>query len=92
MSEFFGSKEYRGFTEEEVLFLAATLLEAGTDTTRMSLNQVVAAATLFPDWTGRAREDLDAVCGSNAERLPTFDDIDQLPYIKAVVKESFRWK
>lgn len=67
-------------------------MEAGSDTTRMSMNQVIAGAALFPDWVGRARRELDAVCGTNAERLPDFEDLDSLPLIKAAVKESLRWK
>ncbi|KAI5360115.1 putative cytochrome P450 [Septoria linicola] len=92
MTEFLESKADRAFTEEEVLFIAGILLEAGTDTTRMSLNQIVAAATLWPEWAATARKHLDRVCGSEAERLPSAEDVEQLPYIKAVVKESFRWK
>lgn len=68
------------------------MMEAGSDTTRMTMNQVIAAAALFPDWVKRARKELDAVCGLNAERLPDFTDLDSLPLIKAAVKESLRWK
>lgn len=67
-------------------------MEAGSDTTRMTMNQVIAGAALFPDWVERAREQLDAVCGPNAQRLPGFADLDSLPLIKAAVKESLRWK
>ncbi|KAH8595657.1 cytochrome P450 [Bisporella sp. PMI_857] len=38
------------------------------------------------------REQLDAVCGSNAERLPGWNDKESLPYITATVKEIFRWR
>ena len=53
---------------------------------------MIAGAATYPEWVVRARQELDAVCGANAERLPTFEDRDQLPYITAVVKESFRWR
>lgn len=68
------------------------MMEAGSDTTRMTMNQVIAGAALFPDWVERARKELDAVCGPNAERLPDFADLDSLPLIKAAVKESLRWR
>lgn len=67
-------------------------MEAGSGTTRMTMNQVIAGAVLFPEWVERARKELDAVCGPNAERLPSFADLDSLPLIKAAVKESMRWK
>lgn len=92
MTQLRSSRKDKDFTEEEVLFMAGTLIEAGTDTTRVSLNQLVAGSALFPDWIERARKELDAVCGSNAERLPTRDDAPALPLIKAAVKETLRWK
>ena len=67
-------------------------MEAGSDTTRVSLGQMIAGAATYPDWVARAREHLDRVCGKNAERLPQWSDFDSLPYITAVVKESFRWR
>jgi len=52
----------------------------------------IAAAAMYPNWVERARKELDEVCGSNAERLPTFEDLDKLPYIQAVAKEATRWR
>jgi len=92
MSEFLADKQDKNFTEEEYLYIAGALIEAGSDTTRTTLHQFVAGSALWPDWIVRGREQLDAVCGSNAERLPTMRDMPQLPLIKAAVKESMRWK
>ena len=36
-----------------------------------------------------AQRQLDSVLGG--ERLPDHSDIDNLPYIMAIVKETFRW-
>ncbi|KAI8310664.1 hypothetical protein K4K61_000347 [Colletotrichum sp. SAR11_59] len=91
MTEFL-EKEDSDFTEDEFLFMAGALMEAGTDTTRASLDQCVAAAALWPDWIERARKELDEVCGARAERLPTAQDMPNLPIIKGAVKESVRWK
>ena len=44
---------------------------------------------LYPEVQRRAQEQLDAVVGR--DRLPTFEDIEALPYIQAVVKEMLRW-
>ncbi|KAH6988427.1 cytochrome P450 [Ilyonectria destructans] len=67
------------FEAEECYYIGGTLIEAGSDTTRLTLNAALAAA-------------LGEVCGANAERLPNFSDMDQLPLIKGVAKESLRWK
>ncbi|KAH7117183.1 cytochrome P450 [Dactylonectria estremocensis] len=92
MSEFLDMGQDGEFSHEELLFMAGALMEAGTDTTRVSLNQCVAGAILWPDWVTRAREELDQVCGANAERLPNAQDGPRLPIIKGAVKESIRWK
>lgn len=34
---------------------------------------MIAAAAKFPEWVKKARAELDSVCGSTAERLPSFD-------------------
>ncbi|TGO17556.1 hypothetical protein BTUL_0016g00190 [Botrytis tulipae] len=86
------SKQDAQFSEEELLVIGGTMMEAGTGNTRLSLHQCMAAAVACPDWPVRVRAQLDQVCGANAERLPDSNDAINLPLIKAVVKESFRWK
>lgn len=78
--------------EVQTMFMLGTLLEAGTDTTRVSLAQAIAAMAAYPDWIEKARKELDEVCGHNAERLPTFEDRKRMPYMTAVTKEIFRWR
>lgn len=48
------------------------------------------AMTLFPRVAKKAQEELDQVVGS--ERMPCFDDEKELPYIKAMIKETLRWR
>ncbi|KAL1896135.1 hypothetical protein Sste5346_004877 [Sporothrix stenoceras] len=91
-TDFLETPEAKSMTEVQKLFLFGTLMEAGSDTTRVTLGQIIAGAVTSPDWVARAREHLDAVCGHNAERLPEFSDRPRLHYISAVVKEGFRWR
>ena len=44
---------------------------------------------LYPHVQERAQAELDRVVGPN--RLPEFEDLPQLPYIRAVVAEITRW-
>ncbi|KAJ5936000.1 hypothetical protein N7454_005298 [Penicillium verhagenii] len=90
--DFLESKEVEQMDEIQRLFVFGSLMEAGSDTSRVSLGQIIAAAITYPDWVQRARDQLDSVCGSNAERLPQSEDRPQLPYITAIVKEGFRWR
>ena len=48
------------------------------------------AMVLHPEVVQRAQAQLDAVVGR--DRLPTFNDQSQLPYIEAIVKEVMRWR
>jgi cytochrome P450 len=84
-------KEYEMDNAEKLMVLS-TLFEAGSDTSRIAVTQMVAAAAVYPDWVRKAQGLLDEVCGSNAERLPNFNDRQSLPYMSAVVKETLRWR
>lgn len=44
---------------------------------------------LYPEAQRKAQEEIDRILGPN--RLPTLDDRHKLPYIDAMVKETFRW-
>jgi len=92
--EFYKETKKSNFDENQKLFVLGSLMEAGSDTSKVSLGQIIAGAATYPDWVVRAREQLDAVCGGGGapNRLPDFSDRDRLPYITAVVKEGFRWR
>lgn len=44
---------------------------------------------LYPDVQRKAQAEIDAVIGN--DRLPNFEDMDSLPYVTAIAKESLRW-
>ena len=48
------------------------------------------AFVLHPEVVRKAQAQLDVVVGR--DRLPTFNDRMQLPYIEAIVKEVLRWR
>ncbi|MCJ1448190.1 MAG: hypothetical protein MMC23_008704 [Stictis urceolatum] len=77
----------RGFSDELACYIAGSLLEAGADTTASTLYGFVQAMILFPEVQREAQREIDQVIGS--ERLPTSKD--DLPYVRACVKESVRW-
>ena len=68
---------------------ATSLFSGGSDTTVSSMACFFLAMTKYPDVQQKAQEELDRVIGS--ERLPGFDDRENLPYINAAVKETFRY-
>jgi cytochrome P450 len=78
--------------ETEKIYVWSTLIEAGSDTSRVAILQMIAGAACYPEWSKKARALLDEVCGANAEHLPTLGDRSKLPYITAVTKETLRWR
>jgi cytochrome P450 len=48
------------------------------------------ALIAYPDKQKKCQEELDAVIGH--ARMPTFEDMDNLPYLKATVREALRWR
>jgi len=44
---------------------------------------------MYPDAQSKAFEEIDRVIGH--DRLPTLADLENLPYIEALWKETLRW-
>jgi cytochrome P450 len=72
----------------ELSSLAANLIGAGADTSSSTLITAVLAMRAFPETLKPAWEELDRVVGSSRSPGPG----DDLPYMRAFVKEVFRWR
>ena len=48
------------------------------------------AMIAYPEVQKKCQEELDNVIGRS--RMPTFRDRESLPYIRATVRELFRWR
>ncbi|KAG1762788.1 cytochrome P450 [Suillus occidentalis] len=59
-------------------------------TTAATLMVFVLAMVLNPHVQKRAQAEIDAFIGR--DRLPTFEDRASLPYIDAIVRETFKWE
>ncbi|EEB91183.1 hypothetical protein MPER_10497, partial [Moniliophthora perniciosa FA553] len=58
--------------------------------TASTLGWLVLAMVRFPETQRKAQEELDNVVGRT--RIPTLDDMENLPYLRAIVKEALRWR
>ncbi|KAL5363085.1 cytochrome P450 [Aspergillus floccosus] len=84
------NQEESSETDESVLkWSAAAIYAGGADTTLSTLATFFLAMTLYPEVQSKAQAELQSVIGS--DRLPGFQDRDNLPYINAIVKETLRW-
>lgn len=80
-------------SDQDAMYVAMQLIEAGSDTTREVLNTFVMASVCYPHTFRKAREEVDRVCDRGGElRLPLLDDMPELPYICATIKELLRWR
>ena len=63
---------------------------ADAETTATSLSWWTFAMIAFQEVQRRAQAEIDAVVGR--ERIPTFANAPRLPYVRAIIKEIFRWR
>jgi cytochrome P450 len=84
-------KEMSEMTDMDIAYACATPFGAGVETTMGTLLCFLLACAKFGDeFLPKARKELDAVVGD--DRLPSYDDQQDLPYINAIVAETLRWR
>ncbi|ESK87137.1 cytochrome p450 [Moniliophthora roreri MCA 2997] len=82
--------EDHGLDDLGSAWLAAMLYLAGYETAATALVWLIVAMIAFPEAQHKAQEELDTVVGRG--RIPTLQDMENLPYMRAVVKEVLRWR
>ncbi|EXJ71096.1 uncharacterized protein A1O5_06089 [Cladophialophora psammophila CBS 110553] len=73
----------------EIAYVMGTLLEGGSGTTSSAMQSYCLAMWHYPDWQKKVQDEIDRVVG---DRLPSFDDWPDLPTVRAVMKETIRWR
>ncbi|KZO99013.1 cytochrome P450 [Calocera viscosa TUFC12733] len=82
-------KATHGMSLDDSAWLVGMLFMAAQDTTAIAIRWLIMAFTLYPDVVKKAQAELDTTVG---DRPPSSDDLPQLPYIEAIVKEVLRWR
>lgn len=75
--------------EDAIKWTAVSLYAAGSDSTVAILSSFFLAMIIFPDAQRKAQEEIDRAVGN--DRLPSFEDRHNLPFVSGVVKEAWRW-
>lgn len=75
--------------EFEIKWAASSLYSGGADTPVSAMSSFFLAMTMYPNVQKKAQAEIDRVVGK--DRLPSFSDRDQLPYISTMIKEIIRW-
>ncbi|KAF9525600.1 cytochrome P450 [Crepidotus variabilis] len=90
MEDIIQKKDQLGLDRELMAYLGGVLLEGGADTTASYLNSFHLAMVAFPEIQKKAHEEIDRVIGP--DRIPTLEDIADLPYVRAIIREVHRWR
>ena len=79
-------------SEEELAWGLGALQDAAIETTDVFLQLFVLACVAQPGFMGTAQKEIDEVVGFDGSRMPDFADLNNLPYVHAIVEEVFRWR
>ncbi|KAK7206966.1 cytochrome P450 [Myxozyma melibiosi] len=83
-------KEPIPLSQRDIASVPSSLFGAGSDTTASTICSSILAMVTHPEALRAAQAELDAVIGP--DRSPTFDDELKLPFLKAFMKETLRWR
>ncbi|XP_024359127.1 flavonoid 3'-monooxygenase [Physcomitrium patens] len=75
-------------TDREIISILSSMIGAGTDTTATTVVWAMSELMVNPKIRKQAQEELDAVVGDS--RLVEESDIPNLPFLRTIVKETFR--
>ncbi|XWS42827.1 hypothetical protein CRYUN_Cryun16bG0047800 [Craigia yunnanensis] len=82
-------EEKRKLTEQEIVSLASEFLIAGTDTTSTALQWIMANMVKYPHVQEKLFMEIKGVVGAGEEEVKE-DDLQKMPYLKAVILEALR--
>lgn len=83
-------EEKRKLNEAEIVSLCSEFLNAGTDTTSTALQWIMANLVKYPHVQNRVVEEIREVVGGGEEKEVKEEDLQKLPYLKAVILEGLR--
>ncbi|KAJ7143019.1 cytochrome P450 [Mycena epipterygia] len=76
--------------EEMIGYLGGALIDGGSATSSSYLQSLVLALVAYPDAQKKAHDEIDRVVGEH--RMPTLDDLEHMPYIRAIIMETHRFR
>ncbi|KAB5563486.1 cytochrome P450 [Coniochaeta sp. 2T2.1] len=87
---YLGNPEKHGINDLLAAYTCGGLIEAGSETTATTINNWILAMVQFPEELEKAQEEVDRVVGG--DRLPAWEDEQDLPFVRAMIKETLRWR
>jgi cytochrome P450 len=87
---FLENQDKYDMTHIEGAHALGSMYEAGAGTVAAAVLSAILAMCLHPGWLRKMQDKIDRVVGD--DRMPTFDDIPELPIVRAFYKETLRWR
>ena len=87
---FLEKKDEYGLNDDEGAYIMGSLFEAGSGTTAATMMSFMLAMVHNPEWLTQIQREVDEVVGGDS--LPEYEHIPLLPKVRAVVKETLRWR
>lgn len=75
--------------EFDLKWTANSMYAASLDTTITTISHFLLAMMDHPEELKKAQQEIDSVVGQ--DRLPRFEDRASLPYVEAILEETWRW-
>ncbi|XVF76292.1 hypothetical protein PTKIN_Ptkin13bG0254700 [Pterospermum kingtungense] len=83
-----GKKGNETISNQNIIIVILKMFFAGSETTSSTIEWAMAELLRNPEMMTKAKEELDRIIGP--ERKVEESDMDQLPYLQAVIKETLR--
>ncbi|SPJ78586.1 related to cytochrome P450 oxidoreductase [Fusarium torulosum] len=87
---FIENRDEQDITDDEAGYAFETMIAAGVASPHNLLLTFLFLMMEYPEWQKKLQEQVDQVVGK--DRQPCFEDIPNLPVVRAVVKESIRYR
>ena len=84
------TKTKYNMSDDHAYYVLGTIFEAAAGTTSAAMMSFILAMVLHPEKFDKLTKEIDSVVGN--DRLPTFEDMPRLPYVRACAKETLRWR
>ncbi|KAF8153047.1 cytochrome P450 [Crassisporium funariophilum] len=79
-----------GMSDIDLAYAVSSPFGAGIETTAGTMTSFILAMLHYPEVQKKAQAELDAVIGH--DRMPEYEDKENLPYVGALLKETMRWR
>ncbi|PAV17646.1 cytochrome P450 [Pyrrhoderma noxium] len=74
----------------QMAYNVSSSFAAGIATITATVEVFLMAMLHYPECLNKARSEIDSIVGR--DRMPSFEDMNSLPYTNALIKEVLRWK